>query len=69
LRGDVKGFEEKVWVEVDKIQKDFINFKNEISTKLMDVIRVNNELFIVEKKGRKNRKIIERRRFYISKYR
>jgi hypothetical protein len=44
---------------VDKIQKDFINFKNEISTKLMDVIGVNNELFIVEKKVERIEKLLK----------
>jgi DNA repair exonuclease SbcCD ATPase subunit len=36
LKNEVKGFEEKVWSELDKTQKEITNLKNEINVRVVE---------------------------------
>lgn len=36
LKNEVKGFEEKVWSELDKTQKEITNLKNEINVRFVE---------------------------------
>jgi DNA repair exonuclease SbcCD ATPase subunit len=49
LRNQVKNFEEKVWSELDKTQKEFANLKNEINVRIVERMKESLSAILEER--------------------